>query len=483
MRVLVAVFTVALCFGAALAASENEGYKVLSPGAHEVADCRALQEAIKNVPVTLQSSPFFRDYAHKFAPEILDCASIAKAGAVGAGVQGAAAQIVKSVGQFPQTVKTYWSTLKGKFTGQQQALAPVQPKAGEEEKGLDDLWPALVIGAREPDLPCQDRDGSVDNCLMGVAGGGAAAAVAGIALDKQNIDQATVDMKTKNIEISKFSPQARASHFGHMSVAHSQTADRPGDTSVPGVVQWLQNPKAIPAGIYNFPRRAKAAAGIPQPTQQDIADAIVDLCLHYYTKAIGALQSTSIVDKQRHFTFHLARLGHTMMDSFSCSHCIRNADDKEFPIMFFTDYGAQSGEAHGKNGDELPGPDFNAPTNKGYLFGVSRVAKAMQIVLHSASVYSQKATKYVPVNKEFVAPSGEPDVAKAELKWFLESKVFRFAAPGFAKFSAKGCVTRDTVAPGKDAAICKIAQIKEFSGKPAGTVCPDRPVGWDKVFA
>jgi len=299
----------------------------------------------------------------------------------------------------------------------------------------------------------------------------------GKVLDLTNTDPATINIKTKKTELAGFSVYARDSHFGYMSIAHSQTADV--DTmGVIGVVQALKTPSRIEH--YKFPRR-RGAIPIPSPTQKDVQDMVIDFNLHLFKLASTALSQPT--GAWKFFIYHMARVGHNIMDSFSCAHTIRLADaSKGYPILYYQDYGFQDGDLHTNNGDMLVGKSpFNGANTAGYKFGITQVTKAFQIFIHQAVSVTEKKP-YVPVDPTFKpTPTDGTDAGSQELRSHLE-KVYKIFNQQFEKFPANGCVTSDTVAAGKEAGICKADKSKQMGLPATAKICPDRPADISKLF-
>jgi len=266
-----------------------------------------------------------------------------------------------------------------------------------------------------------------------------------------------------------FSPSARASHFGALSIGHCQTADRPAgakDTfGVPGVVQALQDPKIF-KDTYDFGYDKPA---VKDPQQKHVRDAIIALITHFYKLGVDFGKK----EKLGHFISQIARLGHTTGDSFSCSHTIRDA--KTLKVLYYQDYGAQDGAKHAASGDKLTGKaPFARSTERpltGFYKAMDHIGTAMRIAIRDVCSTRMKKPYQPVISKQATSPL-------EELQAYYRDVVFDFAAPFFADYPAKGCVTKSSALETKaEQRVCKFAEsAKAVGGESKFLICPDAPI-------
>jgi hypothetical protein len=502
-RFLIAFLSL-LCVTQASQEGETNKYNVLKIAAHEWTVCRGVTDAVHaeiqpNAPfhdcnlVGLLKKAFYDrgDMCQVLSTFGGDGASIAATfkDMVG-GVESLAKKIVAGAKELDIKLFNKESLLETDATRFRSLRQQAKARSRSRRKRLPGLlksykrlYRALVKGAREPDLPCSDRDDFKKyNCMISLAKGVIKAK--GVEFGKyvekhvtgDDTPEEVVALLATNAEIDGFSPAARASHFGALSIGHCQTAYRPppNNNGLPGVVEALKNPQIF-KDAYDF---GYTKDGIADPTQADVREAIIALLTHWFNLAADFGSKK----KWGHWMAMLARAGHTTGDSFSCSHTVREGATRK--LLFFQDYGSQDGKKHAQSGDDYTGKVPFTPNETHPLYGFidaqKHITTLYQIGIRTACSSMMKKP-YVPVwpAKKFSTPL-------EEFQEYYRTQVFAFASDYFAKYPAMGCVTQQSASKAGQNRICKYDEAKANLGKDENykfTVCPDKPHDAKEAFA
>jgi len=175
---------------------------------------------------------------------------------------------------------------------------------------------------------------------------------------------------------------------------------------------------------------------------------------------------------------------HTVEDSYSCSHTVRQDDDTQ-SLLFFQSYNFQDGKKHGEPYDEDYG-DLFAGNHKGAKRASQHCGNIFAIAAREVERYATgKYTKGTAMAGSFLN-------GNAEVKAYLSTYVYNFKTEAHAAFPALGCnLPRQGRAGIPDNVKCPLSfsfldsKTNVKSADPyvhAANVCPDQPFALTSEF-